>query len=221
MAHTKRIPGGFFITLEGPEAAGKSTQLTRLAAALETRGYSVHRTREPGGTPLGEEVRKLVKHFGGPHSICAASELLLFGASRAQLMHETIQPALQQGAVVLCDRFADSTTVYQGIARRLDLAFIRQMHRLTTAGRMPDLTLLLDVDRRTSLARQHLRNGDRQAKDRFEAEQDAFHHLVREGFRQLARQEPQRIKRINADRPATDVHRNIMDIVNRGLEDVS
>jgi len=211
------IPNGLFITFEGPEGAGKSTQVKLLCEDLRRSGHDVFVTREPGGTPLGEKLRRLIKHFGGPGSVCPQAELLMFGASRAQHMEEVIIPQLANGKIVICDRFADSTTVYQGMARQLDAEFIEAMHRFTLEGRRPDLTLLLDIDVSRGFERTRKRNVTTAPGDRIEAESREFHENVRQGFLKLARLEPSRIQLISADRPVEQVHADILEIVNRVL----
>jgi dTMP kinase len=213
MASQQPLRNGFFLTLEGPEGVGKSTHVQLLAARLTQRGHRVLLTREPGGTPLGEELRRLVKHFGGPGAVCAESELLMFGASRAQLMRDVILPHLRAGNVVVCDRFADSTTVYQGCARGLDADFIRRMHEFTVGPRWPDLTIVLDLDPEAGLNRTRGRDNAAAGPDRIESESLRFHTAVRDGFLALARQYPQRVRVVRTDAPAADVHRQIMEIV--------
>jgi len=136
---------GLFISFEGPEGAGKTTQARRLEAALRAQGFGVVWVREPGGTSLGEALRQLIQHTEDPDGVCPEAELLMFGASRAQLVRSVIQPALARGDIVICDRFADSTTVYQGTARRLPIDFIEALHGFTVGDTWPDLTFLLDV----------------------------------------------------------------------------
>lgn len=170
-----------FITFEGPECAGKSTQIRMLAEVLE-RDHDVVMVREPGGTHVGEEIRRLVKHVYGEDAPSIVTELLLFGASRAQLVDKVIQPALDAGAYVLCDRFLDSTTVYQGYARGICLDTITDVHRLSVRNCMPDLTVLMDLGIE-EMSRRHV---DRGGTDRFEEEADAFHRSVIDGYRTLA-----------------------------------
>ncbi len=212
------IPNGFFITLEGPEGAGKSTQIRLLANKL--RQYDVLETREPGGTVLGEKLRQLIKHFDGPEKVTPETELLLFGACRAQLVQHVIRPQLQNGGIVICDRFADSTTVYQGVARGLDSDFIEHMHSFTVGSCWPNLTFLLDLDVDTGFERSFLRNGARDPADRIEAESRAFHQKVRQGFLNLAKQHADRIKVIDASRKPEDVHRQILEITKRAIEKI-
>ncbi len=212
------MPGGFFISFEGPEGAGKSTQARLLADYLRAgKGYRVVETREPGGTELGEELRRLVKQVGGGVAPCAEAELFIMAASRAQLVDQVILPALERGEVVICDRFADSTTVYQGFARKLDLECIGILHQVATRNRWPDLTLLLDLDIDEGLRRGRIRDAASGFSDRFEMEPQAFHRLVRDGFRQLAKAEPGRIKVIGADASAASVQALIREVVDRVL----
>ncbi len=208
------MPEGRLITFEGVEGAGKSTQVRLLAAALRRHGREVVETREPGGTPLGEELRAIVKHH--PGDLAPAAELLIFAACRAQLVEHLIRPALERDAIVLCDRFADSTTVYQGLARGLDLAFIQLLHEFTLGNDcVPALTLLLDLPAEGGLARAAARGGV--AADRFEAEGAAFHTAIRDGFLTLAKAEPNRFRVIPADLPPEEVHRRILPEVFHAL----
>jgi dTMP kinase len=209
---------GFFITFEGPEGAGKSTQCARLAADLETAGRDVLLARDPGGCPLSEELRRLLKHFGTAEDVCPEAELLMFGASRAQLTRQVILPHLAAGGVVVCDRFADSTTVYQGVARGLDAGFIDAMHTFTVP-RWPELTLLLDVDVETTFRR----TGQRAAAineeaDRIEAEDRTFHEAVRNGFLALARSLPERIRVVDAAQPEEIVYAAVREAAFHALD---
>ncbi len=211
------LPGGLFITFEGPEGAGKSTQMELLATTLRRRGYAVLTTREPGGTPLGEELRKLVKHLGGEAAPCPEAELLLMGASRAQHATKVIAPFLRQGGIVLCDRYADSTTVYQGAGRGLDLGFIADMHQMSTCGCWPALTIVLDVPAEVGLQRSRQRNYGPGVVDRFEEESLAFHRRIRQGFVDLADGEPARVKLFDTQNPVAEVQAAIMGEVARVL----
>jgi dTMP kinase len=204
------IPNGLFISFEGPEGAGKSTHIGQLAAFLTELGHEVLTTREPGGTGLGEELRGLIKHYGGADSVCPEAELLLFGASRSQLFRQVIQPHLQRGGVVICDRFADSTTVYQGFGRGLDMEFITRMHEFSMSHRWPDLTLLLDVDIETSYSRMASRTGV--PGDRIEAAGRRFHEAVRAGFLEQAKRYPERIRVVDSTQPQAQVAAQIRQL---------
>jgi len=168
---------GVFITLEGPEGSGKSTQAQLLAAALSNRGYQVTVTAEPGGDPVAEEIRKIVLH--SKSDIVPEAELLLYLAARAQHVRHIILPALERGEIVISDRFADSSFAYQGYARGIDLESLRELNHFATGGLTPDLTILLDVPVEFGLERQN-------DKNRFEAESVEFHNKVRSGFLELA-----------------------------------
>ncbi len=205
----KTTPGGLLITFEGPDKAGKSTQLALLAKNLRGLGYKVTETREPGGTLLGEEIRQLLLQFKS-ELIAPEAELLLFGASRAQIMRKLIEPELQEGNIVICDRFADSTSAYQGEARGLDLNFIRAMHEFSLGGRWPNLTFFLDLDVNESFRRLRKIKPELIDDDRFEEEGKSFHQNVRDGFLKLAQENPQRIRRLDATRPITELAEQIL-----------
>jgi len=206
-----RKRAGLFISFEGSEGCGKSTQIGLLCDWLEQAGATVTRVREPGGTALGEEVRHLLKHSAAGEGMCAEAEILLFSASRAQLVREVVAPALEGAAgVVVADRFVDSTTVYQGLARGLDLAEVRAINHLATAGILPDLTIVLDLPVETARARLDRRG---EARDRLEREEDAFFERVRRGYLELAKAEPGRILVLDgAEDPAT-VHARVCDAI--------
>jgi len=190
---------GRFISLEGPEGCGKSTHARRLAERLEREGISVVLTREPGGTPIGEAIRELLQHRTFPDPMYPEVEALLFSASRAQLVRQVILPALAQGRWVISDRFMDSTTVYQGYARGLDLGQIEMLHRIAVGEAIPDLTIVLDVDVDTSARRLHERYGMQGTTlDRLEREDRTFHERVRAGYHDLAEREPHRIRLISS-----------------------
>ena len=190
---------GRFITFEGGEGCGKSTQTRRLAAALEARGIGVVLTRDPGGTVLAEEIRRLIKDQADDPP-CDRSELLLFLAARAQLVRSVIRPALDAGRWVVSDRFSDSTLAYQGYGRGLPLDVLRAANDFACEGLKPDLTLLLDVDPAVARARLRARETATQsAADRIERAGDAFHARLARGFAELAREEPERIVVLDAN----------------------
>ncbi|MDD3153748.1 MAG: dTMP kinase [Victivallaceae bacterium] len=201
----------FFITFEGPEGAGKSTQAQRLQRYFAERGIACVLTREPGGTPLAEELRKLLKGFEGGEKITPVTELLLINAARNQHMHNVILPALAAGKVVLCDRFSDSTVAYQGYGRDFDLEVVRKVNALGSAGRSPDLTFLIDLDYASSCSRTSQREETRGEFDRFEAEKKGFHDRVRQGYLAIARSEQLRMKVIDGNRCADEVFADILE----------
>ena len=204
---------GFFITFEGPEGSGKTTQAQRLAARLTRAGYEVIVTREPGGTPTGEVIRSILLHKAAGEPLFPETEALLFAASRAQLVRAVIQPALARGACVICDRFLDSTMAYQGYGRRLDLARIDLLNEFAVDGVIPDLTLLLDLDIRTGFARLAFRNRrSNSAADSMEREDLEFHERTRQGYLELARKWPWRIHILNAERNPDEVEAEIWRI---------
>lgn len=216
-AARRTLQGGLFITFEGPEGAGKSTQARLLAETLTERGWRVLLTREPGGTPLGETLRHLLMHHPRGEGVCPESELLLFGASRAQLVRTVIQPELELGGVVICDRFVDSTTAYQGGARGLSGDFIRRMHAFTLGARWPDLTFLLDLGVDEGLGRKELSCGGAGVLDRIEELPRAFHCAVREHFLTLAAADPGRFRLIDAAEGTEAIHRRILEAVDRAI----
>lgn len=189
---------GAFITFEGTEGSGKTTQCRRLARALRTQGYQVLETREPGGTPLAETIRKLLLTSSNPkghtESITPSCEFMLILAARSQHVEYVIQPALEKGVIVLCDRFFDSTVAYQGYARGLDKKFLNEAQRFISNGLQPHLTFFLDLPIQDGLARR------KRAKEqnRLDHESLSFHKRVRRGFLALAKEHPQRIQKIDA-----------------------
>lgn len=204
-----RSHAGTFITFEGVEGSGKSTQLGLLAKRLELADVHVRCLREPGGTAVGEAIRTILldpQHLG----LDARAELLLYEASRAQLVAEVIEPALQAGDVVLCDRFFDSTTAYQGYARGLPLEEVARLNEAATGALIPDLTVVIDVDPALVLERACDASG---APDRLELEDVAFHQRVREGFLAIARVEPQRVVVVEGEGPVEVVAERVFDAV--------
>lgn len=183
-----------FITLEGPEGSGKTSQLPALAEFLRQRGYDVLVTREPGGTQVGDQIREVLMNLKNV-SIVPETEILLFQAARAQHVAEKIRPALEKGQIVICDRFGDSTLAYQGYGHQMDLRTLQYLNHFATGGLFPDLTLLLDVPIRDGLARK-IDNGSEW--NRLDAYAEAFHERVRQGYLELAREEPERWQIIDA-----------------------
>ena len=195
-----------FITFEGSEGSGKSTQAKRLAARFQRCGVPYILTREPGGTPIGESIRDLLQF--APHNLnmTPETELLLFEASRIQLVREVIKPALERGMCVIADRFFDSTTVYQGAARKLDREMIERLKAFSVGGCVPDITFVLDLDVATAESR--MQREPRKA-DRMEQQPAEFYERVREGYRELATREPKRIVLINGSRAPNEIEKEI------------
>lgn len=207
---SKRQVRGLFITLEGAEGSGKSTQLRYLVQTLRRSGYPVVQTREPGGTVVAEAIRQMLLLSSSRESITPEAESLLILAARSQHVTHLIAPALQRGAIVLCDRFSDSTFAYQGFARGLDLAWLQCANAVATNGRSPDLTLLFDLPVAVGLARRKKAQGKLNRLDR---ESQRFHRLVRQGFLKLASQAPRRIKIIDATRSAQEIRAEVASLV--------
>ena len=204
---------GLFVTFEGIEGCGKSTQAKRVEAHLKEQGYTVLLTREPGGTPIAEAIRGVLLDPANV-AMSPVTELLLYEAARAQHVAERIRPALEKGTVVICDRFADSTTAYQGAGRALSAENVAYLHDLATAGTMPDLTILLDLPVEEGLARA----GRINEPDRLEAEPVAFHRRVRDGFLRIAEQDPERVKVLDGSRPPDDIAADVQRIVEERLD---
>lgn len=201
-----RLP---FITFEGSEGCGKSTQVKRLAARLEKAGVPVLVTREPGGTEIGESIRELLQFAPQSANMTAETELLLFEASRSQLVREVIKPVLARGECAIADRFFDSTTVYQGAARRLDTKMVEQLNRVAAGDCIPDVTFVLDVDLKTARARMQ---GPRRP-DRMEMQSDDFYERVCAGYRELAKREPKRVVLIDGTRSPDAIEKEIWKIL--------
>ncbi len=200
--------------MEGPEGSGKSTQAKTLIQRLAERGVEAIYTREPGGTALGEAIRNILQHNQAGESPCERAELLLFEASRNQLVEKVIRPNLEKGIWVICDRFMDSTTAYQGYGRGLPVEEIQSINRFTVNGLSPDLTLLLDLDVAAGferIAQRYLARGE--SADRFEQEERSFHERVRAGYLKLAGQAPERFRIINAAQQSDVVASDIWNAV--------
>jgi dTMP kinase len=215
---------GKFITFEGLDGSGKSTQMRKLAAALRDVGHKVVETREPGGTVTGEKIRRVLLD-SGTAGLDARAEMALMFASRAQHIAEVIEPGLASGSVVLCDRFTDSTEAYQGSGRRLGSDAVRELHRVLCGNLQPDLTLLLDSNPQASVSRARRRN-KRDSKhnhrghdeNRFEQETRAFFGRVREGFAAIAKREPGRVVSVDARGTAAQTHQKIREVVQKKLK---
>ena len=192
---TRTASKGLFISFEGSEGCGKSTQIHLLAEFARSLGCDPLLLREPGGTASGEVIRHLLQHAPEGERLTPEAELLLFAASRAQLVREVIRPALQEGRLVISDRFLDSTTVYQGVARRIPPEETARINAFAVGDCLPDITFLLDLDRATALARMSGRN---QSADRIERESEEFFGAVRMGYLELAAREPERIRVVDA-----------------------
>ena len=215
MSNTPNAPRrGFFITLEGPEGAGKSTQIAWLREELEARGIPCLCTREPGGTPFAEGLRRLLKHWHDPaEPILPLSELLLLAAARAQHVERVIRPALAAGQTVLCDRFSDSTFAYQGAGRGLPEDLVRAVDAAAVRDCVPDLTLLLDLPVEEGFVRAGHRRSTMGHFDRFENEERAFHETVRAAFLARAAAEPARFRVIDAAADPETVRRQVREAV--------
>lgn len=203
---------GIFITMEGPDGAGKSTQIDLLRGYLLERGYDIIVCREPGGTVISEAIREVIlnkdyKNMGH------MTELLLYAAARAQLVEEVIQPALEEGKVVICDRFIESSAVYQGIARGMGIDLVYEINQFAVGSTMPDITILLDIDAETGIGRKK-----QQAElDRMESEKLEFHKKVVEGYRLLAERDKNRMVKIDGRNSIEEIHRQIKGAVNNTL----
>ena len=204
---------GILISFEGAEGSGKSTQIEHLVPQLEKHGHEVVVTREPGGTEIGEEIRHLLIHSSNNSEMCPETELLLFAASRAQLVREVILPSLQDGKVVLCDRYLDSTTVYQGAARRVSADPVSMINEFAIGAVVPHLTIILDVPAEMSMARVRHRASD--LPDRMERENIDFYRIVREGYLLLARSLPERFHVLDGTKTEKEVARSIWNEVKK------
>lgn len=196
---------GLFITFEGPDGCGKTTQMKLLAEYFEKKGKEVVLTREPGGKGLGEKVREILLNYDG--EVSDRCESFLFLADRAQNIDIIVNPAVKEGKIVLCDRHIDSTVAYQGYGRGLNIDRINMLNNLATNGKKPDLTLVFDVDVETSMKRVG------KEKDRMESAGIDFHNKVRKGYLELAKQEPKRIKVLDATKSIEEIHKDVINIL--------
>ncbi|MBI1920233.1 MAG: dTMP kinase [Geobacter sp.] len=203
-----------FITFEGIEGCGKSTQLRLLSDRLEHQGFSVVTTREPGGSPIADQIRAILLDAGN-RAMTPMAELLLYAAARAQHVEEVIAPALAVGKIVLCDRFTDATVAYQGFGRGLDMATILELNRLASRSIRPDISVLLDCPVETGLSRAKARieNAAGAREERFELEEMAFHEKVRRGYLELASREPERFIVVSGSRGVDETAAEIFDLV--------
>ncbi len=205
---------GFFLSFEGTEGSGKSTQAALLARRLRDLGHHVRELREPGGTPIGEEIRHTLKHSAANHAMTPEAELLLMNASRAQLVREVIRPALAAGEIVICDRFYDSTTAYQGCGRQLDRNVVWRVIDLAVGDTRPDLTLLFLVPQAVSEERRLKRQSTMAfVRDRFEEADRSFFERVEEGYRALAAAEPERVRPLDATGSIDDLTHEVWSLV--------
>jgi len=209
-----RLP---FITFEGSEGCGKTTQVQLLANRLDAGGIPFLITREPGGTAIGETIRELLQYAPQSTGMTPETEVLLFEASRAQLVREIIKPALDRGECVIADRFFDSTTVYQGVARKLDKNIVRQLNAFAVGDCIPDITFLLDVDLETTHARM---KGPRRP-DRMEQEADEFYEKVRDGYLEFAKWQKDRVIVIKGWESPTDIEKEIWKILAKRFPDLA
>ena len=203
---------GKFITFEGIEGCGKTTQIKLLNEYLQSKGFKTILTREPGGTTIGDKIRQILLDPANK-KMHPLTELLLYGASRAQHVEELIRPALSEGKIVLCDRYSDSTTAYQGAARRVDKKILASLDAIATSGLVPDITIVVDVAPTVGLSRV----AGRGAPDRFEQETLAFHERVRQGYFTLAKGNPKRVKIVDGSKEIEEVHGEIIKVIEKFL----
>ena len=196
---------GLFITFEGADGCGKTTQLKLLKDYLTAKGYAVILTREPGGKGLGEKIREILLNYDG--KVADRCESFLFLADRAQNIETIVKPAIESGKIVLCDRHTDSSVAYQGYGRGLDIEQIKMLNNLATGGKQPDLTLVFDVDIETSM--QRVGN----EKDRMESSGKEFFNRVRNGYLEMAKQEPERLKIVDSTKSIDKVHKRVIEII--------
>ncbi len=205
---------GTFITFEGGEGSGKSTLIERLVAHLRKEGHTVVTVREPGGTEVGEQIRDVLQYSKRSTAMKPETELLLFCASRAQLVREIIEPSLDQGHIVICDRYFDSTTVYQGIGRKIDSTKVAQINSFAIGACLPHLTLVIDLDPHIGMERVR----GRELFDRMESQSHEFYERVRQGYLDLAKREPKRVKVIDGSQSIETVEQRIWEVVDRVLQ---
>jgi dTMP kinase len=206
-----------FISFEGIDGSGKTTQIRLLESHLKSQNLTVILAREPGGTEVGESIRQILLHSKTTH-LTPMSELLLYYASRQQNLHQKLLPARKTGSWVLCDRYADASMAYQGYGRGVDLAFIENLNRAVIAGHWPDLTVLIDIDPDLSLNRARARNQNKTVDEgRFEKESIEFFARVRHGYLEIARKHPGRIRVVNGDQPIETLHREIVGLLDYGI----
>ena len=198
---------GFFISFEGSEGCGKSTQIRLLVETLSAAGDAPVLVREPGSTPIGESIRHLLQHSVEGRAMEPETELLLFAASRAQLVRQEILPALNAGKIVIADRFLDSTTVYQGVARKIPAEIVEKINRFAAGPRLPDITFLLDMD--SAEAHRRLIRRPTGDHDRMEEQPPAFYEAVRRGYLELAANQPDRVRLLDAAKPEHEIARDI------------
>ncbi|KXS45828.1 MAG: dTMP kinase [Candidatus Frackibacter sp. T328-2] len=209
---------GLFITLEGPEGAGKSTQIDLLASYLLKKGYQVVKTREPGGTKVGDRIREVLLD-DKLHNLQPKTELMLYSASRVQHVIEVIKPALGEGKVVLCDRFSDATLAYQGCGRQLNMELIKRLNLMSTTGLQPDITFILDIKPEVGLQRARdlaQDNSEKGVGDRIEKEKISFHQRVRNGYLDLAKQED-RFEVIDAHQDVETIFKRLVNRIEKRL----
>lgn len=199
---------GLFISFEGVEGAGKTTQIKLFHKYLEGKGYKVILTREPGGTPIGEKIREVLLDPENKE-MNYMTELLLYCASRAQHLHEKILKKKKEGYIVICDRFSDSSLAYQGYARGIDIDLIEILNKTVVGDNMPDMTILIDIDPEKSLDRA-IKSSKQEGGDRIEQEKIEFHKRVWQGFREIARKDPKRVKTFDGDLDISEIHEKIV-----------
>lgn len=208
-------PKGILISFEGAEGSGKSTQIARLAKKLAKQRHKVLSVREPGGTEIGEQVRNIIVHNSDGDEMCAETELLLFAAARAQLVRETIAPAMMDGFVVLSDRFMDSSTVYQGIGRNLAADPVSMINRFAVGNVMPSLTIVYDVP--PTISKRRIRQRASDVPDRMERENIEFYKKIRQGYLLLAQSMPERIVVIDGTQTEAEIERQTWKVVKKAI----